>query len=85
MRKEKWIKKRQRPSKGQEWRESQGLYKSVMQSPDIKAMNNWSDAETGFPGAPTQKQINERKVMIQLAQDIFDAAQLVKRAQNIEK
>ena len=56
-----------------------------MKNPDIKAMNNWSEVETGFPGAPTQKQINERKVMIQLAQDIFDAAMLVKRAKNIQK
>jgi len=84
VRKEKWIKKRQKPTKGQKWRKEHGLTSEVMNNQHVNAMNNWSDVETGFPGAPTLTQINERKVMIELCQDIFDAAMLVKRAQNIE-
>lgn len=83
VRKEKWIKKRQRISKGADWRKAQGLEDRVMNT-TIKAMPEWSDAETGFPGAPTNKQIHAKKVNLQLCQDIFDAAMLVKRAQNIK-
>ena len=83
-RKEKWIKKRQRPTAGQAWRKAQGLEPLVLGT-KIKAMPEWSDVETGFPGAPTPAQIHAKKVNLQLCQDIFDAAMLVKRAQNIPK
>ena len=82
VRKEKWIKKRQRPTKGAAWRKAQGLESSVLKG--FKEIPEWSDVETGFPGAPTPAQIHAKKVNLQLCQDIFDAAMLVKRAQNIK-
>ena len=83
VRKEKWIKKKLRIGNGANWRKDQGLEPVVMNT-TIQAMPEWSDAESGFPGAPTPNQIRAKKVNLQLCQDIFDAAMLVKRAQNIK-
>ena len=46
--------------------------------------NNWSDAETGLPGPATDLQRVRVLKNQRLAQDIFDAAMLVKRAKNIK-
>ena len=83
VRKEKWIKKKLRIGNGANWRKDQGLEPVVMNT-TIQAMPEWSDAESGFPGAPNPNQIRAKKVNLQLCQDIFDAAMLVKRAQNIK-
>ena len=50
----------------------------------LRTMSNWSDPESGTPGAPLPIQTIQRQRMTQLAQDIFDAAMLVKRAQSIK-
>ena len=46
--------------------------------------NNWSDAETRLPGPATDLQRVRVLKNQRLAQDIFDAAMLVKRAKNIK-
>ena len=80
VRKEKWIRKRNRRTKGENYRVSNGFEKEPALIGHLKAMNNWSNAETGTPGAPLLSQTIDRQRMSELAQDIFDAAMLVEKA-----
>ena len=83
-RKEKWIKKRERKlqTRGGDWRKSSGYNKN--QQEFLLPLSNWSDVETQFPGAPSDLQKRHKIRELQLAQDVFDAYQLVQRAQNVQ-
>jgi len=87
-RKEKWIKKKLKKDRGEfingeDYRVKSGFMKDhQMFMVDIH--NNWSDAETGLPGPATDLQRVRVLKNQRLAQDIFDAAMLVKRAKNIK-
>ena len=82
-RKDKWIRKKYKSPKGEDWRVSNGFDKTPPLKGTLRAMSNWSDAESGINGAPLPTQTIQRQRMTQLAQDIFDAAMLVERAKNM--
>ena len=82
VRKESWIKKRYRAPKGYAWRKEHG-YESNPMVGVFRDMSDWSDVDSGHPGAPSKYQVHRRLIMIQLCQDVFDAAMLVERAKNM--
>lgn len=50
----------------------------------VDAHNNWSDVDSGLPGPASALQRVRKSKNLRLAQDVFDAAMLVKRAKNIK-
>jgi len=87
-RKEKWIKAQWKKDhgpyiNGEDYRVKNGYMRnqSVYM---VDAFNNWSDVDSGLPGPSTDLQRIRKLKNLRLAQDIFDAAMLVKRAENIE-
>ena len=80
VRNERWIRKTYRRSGGESWRESKGYDKVTPLLGSLRTMSNWSDVESGLPGTPLKVQAVQRQRMTQLAQDIYDAAMLVRRA-----
>ena len=81
-RNEKWIRKNYRRSAGQNWRESKGYDKVTPLLGSLRIMSNWSDVESGLPGTPLKVQAIQRQRMTQLAQDVYDAAMLVRKAKS---
>ena len=81
VRKEKWIKKKTRLTKGRDWRLEHGYDTKGVQKISA-SMNNWSEVDSGQPGSATDWQKRHKQRNIQLAQDIFDAYNLVQRAKN---
>ena len=82
-RKDKWVRKHYRRPKGEDWRVNNGFGKMPPLEGSLRTMSNWSDPESGTPGAPLPIQTIQRQRMTQLAQDIFDAAMLVERAKKM--
>ena len=80
VRNERWIRKTYRRSAGESWRESKGYDKVTPLLGSLRTMSNWSDVESGLPGTPLKIQAIQRQRMTQLAQDVYDAAMLVRRA-----
>ena len=82
-RKDRWIRQHYRAPKGEDWRVKNGFGKMTPLEGSLRTMSNWSDPESGTPGAPLPIQTIHRQRMTQLAQDIFDAAMLVERAKKM--
>ena len=82
-RKDRWIRQHYRAPKGEDWRVKNGFGKMTPLEGSLRTMSNWSDPESGTPGAPLPIQTIQRQRMTQLAQDIFDAAMLVERAKKM--
>lgn len=83
VRKEKWIRKRMRRTMGAAWREQSGYERQPFISGTMSQLNDWTDVNTGMAGAPTLKQKAQRKRMVELAQDIYDAAKMVEKAKKL--
>jgi len=87
-RKEKWIKADRKKNRGEftngeDYRVKNG-YMKYQHEFMVDAFNNWSDVDSGLPGPSTDLQRVRKLKNQRLAQDIFDAAMLVKRAKNIK-
>lgn len=83
VRSEKWIRKQKLRSqtKGEAWRTDRNYESSVQKF--TLPLSNWSDADQDLPGPPSNLQKLAKINNLKLAQDIFDAAQLVQRAKNL--
>merc|ERR1711913_143850 len=82
VRKERWIRKRQRRPLGGEWRESQGLGRSGNEGGcPLTDLPDWSYAD-GRPGIPSFKQIKRMVEQRQYAVEIKEALDAVKFAQD---
>jgi len=91
VRKEKWIKKKVKKDRGdylghicgEDYRVKNG-YMKKQNLFVVDVFSNWSDADSGLPGPSTAMQRVRKLKNLQLAEDVFEAAMLVKRAQNIK-
>jgi hypothetical protein len=84
VRKEKWIRKRNPRTGGENWRRQAGYEPDPLTHGTFAQMSDWSETDTGHLGAPTEKQKIEKVRMIELAQSIYDAAMLVEKAKAIK-
>lgn len=78
-----WLKKHGHYINGEDYRVKNG-YMRYQRDFMVDAYNNWSDVDSGLPGASTDLQRIRKLKNLRLAQDIFDAAMLVQRAKDIK-
>jgi len=84
VRKEKYWRKRNPPLKGFVWRETQGYDKSkALATGAFSLIPDWSN-ESGEFGAPTPLQERIMEENLRLINEIYEAASIVKKAQEFE-
>ena len=84
VRKEKYWRKRNPATKGFLWREREGYDKTdALCRGAFSLIPDWSEV-SGEPGAPTEFQERVMQQRLRLITEIYEAAQLVKKAQEFE-
>ncbi len=83
VRKEKWIRKRNRPTYGKQWRIQNNYELQPLVKGTLASQSEWTDVETGHPGPGTDEQRIRRARMTLLAAEIHQAAMLVQRAKSM--
>ena len=84
VRKEKYWRKRNPPLKGFVWRETQGYDKSkALATGAFSLIPDWSN-ESGEYGAPTPLQERIMEQNLRLINEVYEAASIVKNAQEYE-
>ena len=86
VRKEKWWRKRNPPIRGGNWRKDNGYdEQNALSRGAFALIPEWSNHETGDSGAPSPLQEQIRDDRLLLINQVYEAAMLVKTAQEFEQ
>jgi len=83
-RKENYFRKRNPPRKVHDWRQKQNLHPQALAWGPLSQSADWSYDESGDPGVLNTKQQALLKENNRLVEEVFQAAMLVKKAQQFE-